>query len=307
MREPRTIIEEAERAAAARDYVSAEKLLREAVRIQEGTLGRLHPELANTLNNLGIVCEITGHPVDAEHFFRRAVAIATKAFGEGHPLVVTSQKNLRDFCDARGKKLAVVSRRTPAKPQNARPRQRNRSFGRLVLTAAGPVAMLIMVLVVGKPFDPISPTSPVNATGPNSSPVSADAKDAAPIPVPVQAAVGAAPAATTTPITERPSVVRSQLCATLDDWMCDPSDQPVPRGELFFYTQVKSPSVMAIQHRWYQGNRLDHTVNFRIQPSDIGYRTYSRMTMDEGSAGPWRVELRTADGVLLREERFSVQ
>lgn len=304
MRELRTIIEEGERAAAARDYVTAEKLLREALRVQEGTLGRLHPELANTLNNLGIVCEITGNPVDAEHFFRRAVVIATKAFGEGHPLVVTSQQNLRDFCDARGKKLAVVSRRTPATPQNPRPRPRHRSFGRLALTAAGPIAMLVMVLVVGKPW--VSTSEPVEP-----SPASADAKEVTgkevtvSTPAPVQAAVGVAPVMTAIP--ERPSVVRSQLCATLDDWMCDPSDRPVPRGELFFYTQVKSTIAMAVQHRWYQGDRLDHTVNFRIQPSDVGYRTYSRMTMDESSAGAWRVELRTADGVLLREERFSVQ
>jgi hypothetical protein len=166
--------------------------------------------------------------------------------------------------------------------------------------------MLIMVLVVGKPW--VSTSEPVEP-----SPASADAKEVTgkevtvPTPAPVQAAVGVAPVTTTAPISERPSVVRSQLCATLDDWMCDPSDRPVPRGELFFYTQVKSTIAMAVQHRWYQGDRLDHTVNFRIQPSDVGYRTYSRMTMDEGSAGAWRVELRTADGVLLREERFSVQ
>jgi hypothetical protein len=35
-----------------------------------------------------------------------------------------------------------------------------------------------------------------------------------------------------------------------------------------------------------------------------GYRTYSRNTV---AAGEWRVELRTRDGALLREERFTVK
>ena len=71
-REPRSVIDAAEQAAAAGDYASAEQLLREAALLQEASLGPLHPDLANTLNNLGVVCEITEKPVDAEHFFRRA-------------------------------------------------------------------------------------------------------------------------------------------------------------------------------------------------------------------------------------------
>src|SRR4029453_13176476 len=60
---------------------------------------------ANTLNNLGVVCEITKKPADAEQCFRRAVSIATTALAEDHPCVVTSRKNLRDFCEARGKQV----------------------------------------------------------------------------------------------------------------------------------------------------------------------------------------------------------
>ena len=66
------MIAAAEEAAAAGNYPSAESLLREAARLQENSLGPLHPDLANTLNNLGVVCEITGKTVDAEQFFRRA-------------------------------------------------------------------------------------------------------------------------------------------------------------------------------------------------------------------------------------------
>ena len=102
-RELRSVIDAAEQAAAAGDYTSAEQLLREAALLQEASLGPLDPDLANTLNNLGVVCEITEKPVDAERYFRRACAIATAVLDPDHPFVATSRKNLEDFCEARGK------------------------------------------------------------------------------------------------------------------------------------------------------------------------------------------------------------
>jgi len=102
-RELRSVVDAAEQAAAAGDYASAEQLLREAALLQEASLGPLHPDLANTLNNLGVVCEITEKPVDAEHYFRRACAIAAAVLEPDHPFVATSRKNLEDFCEALGK------------------------------------------------------------------------------------------------------------------------------------------------------------------------------------------------------------
>lgn len=102
-REPQSVIDAAEQAASAGDYASAEQLLREAALLQEASLGPLHPDLANTLNNLGVVCEITEKPDDAEDCFRRACAIASSVLEPDHPFVATSRKNLEDFCAARGK------------------------------------------------------------------------------------------------------------------------------------------------------------------------------------------------------------
>ena len=101
--EARSIIENAEQAAAAGDYASAEELLREAAALQEQTLGPCHPDLANTLNNLGVVCEMADNPIDAEHYFRRAYTVATATLAPDHPFVATSSKNLHDFCAARGR------------------------------------------------------------------------------------------------------------------------------------------------------------------------------------------------------------
>jgi len=112
----------------------------------------------------------------------------------------------------------------------------------------------------------------------------------------------------TEPTTARlPTVVRAQLCAAIEDWHCDPPDRPIPGGQLFFYTQVKSVSGTTVQHRWYQGDRLQHVVDLRVEASPTGYRSFSRYTMTGANAGNWKVELRTGDGVLLQEERFSVK
>jgi hypothetical protein len=101
-RELPSVLDEAQRAAAAGDYASAERLLREAAQLQETNLGPVHADLANTLNNLGVVCEITGNVAEAERCYRRAYATATTALDPDHLFVATSRKNLTDFCEAHG-------------------------------------------------------------------------------------------------------------------------------------------------------------------------------------------------------------
>ena len=330
---PRALLEAAEKAAGAGDYASAETLLRDAARAQEASLGPLHPDLANTLNNLGVVCEITGKAADAEQYFRRALTIATTALDPEHPFVITSRTNLREFCEARGSPLDVAK---PAPEEAVKPPEEvvkpgseelvkpapeakpydpvaesKRLFTRLALGALGPIAMLMIVLSAGLPrlgaLD--------HATAPPSIPV-----DSPPAPVPVDAQPEPAPAPAkesvepvTTPqetvqILERPMLVAARLCATLDDWQCDPADRPVPPGQLFFYTKVASPIDTTVQHRWYLDNRLYYTVDLRILASPaIGFRAFSRNRMSTESKGNWRIEVRTEDGTLLHEERFSVR
>jgi len=113
VREPGYLVEAAAQAAASGDYASAERLLREAARIQELRLGQEHPDVANTLNNLAIVCEIREKPEEAERCYRRAFAIATGALGPDHPFTVTSGNNLKAFCLGHGRAVDLV---TPAEP-----------------------------------------------------------------------------------------------------------------------------------------------------------------------------------------------
>src|SRR5207248_1455318 len=94
------MVEAAQKAAAAGEYLAAERLLRDAAAIQEATLGPSHADLATTLNNLAFVCERTNKIDDAERGYRRAHAIAVASLPPGHPWTATSLKNLVDFCAA---------------------------------------------------------------------------------------------------------------------------------------------------------------------------------------------------------------
>jgi hypothetical protein len=105
-----------------------------------------------------------------------------------------------------------------------------------------------------------------------------------------------------------PTVVTAQLCTALRVWRCEAADNQVPPGPMFFYTQVKSATATTIEHRWYHADRLLQTVQLRIQANPgTGYRTYSRNTISSERVGDWRVELRSADGAVLHEHRFTVR
>ena len=324
--EPRTLIDAAEKAAGAGDYASAETLLRDAARAQEASLGPVHPDLANTLNNLGVVCEITGNAADAEQYFRRAVTIATTALDPEHPFVATSRQNLRDFCEARGISLDVAkpAPEEAVKPASEEVRQApeakpydpvaesKRLFTRLALGALGPIAMLMIVLSAGLPrlgaLEPATTPPPIPVDSPPVPVPGEPQPDPAPAPAKESVEPLTTPPQETAQILERPMLVDARLCATLEDWLCDPADRPVPPGQVFFYTKVASPIDTTVQHRWYLNNRLYYTVDLRILASPaIGFRAFSRNRMSSETTGNWRVEVRTDDGTLLHEERFIVR
>ena len=108
-----------------------------------------------------------------------------------------------------------------------------------------------------------------------------------------------------------PLVVTAELCkdlSTAGKWRCVAAGDPAGPGPLFFYTRIKSPTTITVQHRWYRGDRLRQSVELSVQANTKdGYLHSSRNTVDSRSAGDWKVELRTKDGVLLHEEHFVVR
>ena len=119
------------------------------------------------------------------------------------------------------------------------------------------------------------------------------------------------------PATAPLTVAGAQLCRNLPtsiargisgQWQCDRPGLPVHTGSLFFYTRIRSARDALVQHRWYCGDQLRKVVDLHIRANpSVGYRTYSRHSIGPESQGDWRVELRTSDGILLQEERFTVR
>jgi Protein of unknown function (DUF2914)/Tetratricopeptide repeat len=332
--ELRPVIEAANQAAAGGDYVTAELKLREAAALQEAQLGPFHADLANTLNNLGVIYERADSPAEAELCYRRAYSIATTALEPGHPFVATSRKNLEDFCKARGRpfdRSAVPRERVvPRKPLRRSPRP-------IVLSAVGALGFALLVVVgfwlrsdpeessstsqtptsaqqqAAAPVAPQREPQPID-TGANTtgtpdrhSSIARGGKSVAP---PNRSSVARERRASETAVPVIVTIAEAHLCRRLStrDWRCDQISSPVTPGSLFFYTRVHVSNPTIIEHRWYRDERLSQSVELRIQASPgSGYRTYSRRTVSAENAGNWRVEVRTKDGSVLHEERFVVR
>jgi hypothetical protein len=103
----------AEQAASGGDFASAARYLQLAADLQEAGAGSMPVELANTLNNLGVVYERLDRSADAERSYRRAFAVARAVLPADHPSVALSEKNLRDFCEGRGIRFEEEPRAEP--------------------------------------------------------------------------------------------------------------------------------------------------------------------------------------------------
>lgn len=309
----RSVVESAEQAAAAGDYASAEQFLREVTLLQEATLGPLHPDLAGTLNNLGVVYETLDKPADAERCYRRAYAIATATLPRDHPFVATSKKNLRDFCEARG---MPVGPPTPPRALASESEPLRRSSRAVAIGGLSAGALIIIMLVAaGLRFHSNEQADPSsgNATQPSAgSPVTLESGPNESIlpPKPTTPLGSSVEVQNSRAAPAQPTVVDARLCRNppASEWRCDPVSDPVNPGALFFYTRVTSADDTTVQHRWYRGDRVRQVVELPIRANPgSGYRTYSRNTVNAEGSGEWRVELRTKDGTLLHEERFVVR
>jgi hypothetical protein len=314
------ILEAAERAAIGGDLASAEEQLREAARLQEAELGPLHPDLANTLNNLAIVTEKTGRPGDAEAFYRRAASIAAASLPANHPMVAASRQNLEDFCRARGVPVDAPVEAPVISPPSTRdttPPAPRRSSASLAWAAIGVSVLVAAAVIVQRPWSsretltPVPETRPVAPRVPEPLPPAPVPPDApAPIEQPQRPPVEPRKADREGPPTSAVTLITAQLCATFATsggrWRCDQAGDSVAPGPLVFYTRVRSPRSAQVVHRWYRGDTLRQSVSLAIGANAAeGYRTYSRQTVDGGA--DWRVEVRTADGDLLHEQRFVVR
>jgi hypothetical protein len=311
----RLVLDQAERAAIAGDLASADELLKSAARIQEAALGPLHPDLVSTLNNLGIVAEKTGRTGDAEAFYRRAAATASASLPSDHPIVADSRKTLEDFCRERGLPIDTAVVTTPS--VSGIP---SRSLAWVVISVVVLVMGGLLVRQASSPretptsISTAAPTAEQAAEPPPPPPVTTAPIEQAQLPnvaprgnssgVAIDKRQAVAPSAVSL------SLATAQLCRTFStsggNWRCDPVGDPVSRGPIVLYTRVRSPRATTVVHRWYRGKILRQSAKLTIRANAAeGFRTFSRLTVD--AVGDWRVEVRSAGGDLLYEQRFAVR
>jgi hypothetical protein len=186
--------------------------------------------------------------------------------------------------------------------------------------AAGAVVLVAAVLLLLRPWSSRDASTEAPPKPVASQPAEAVPPQAAPPTRPAPIEQPAPPASApprddrNVPTNKAPAasgiaVATAQLCRTLStggsNWRCDPVGDAVAPGLMVFYTRIRSPRDTAVVHRWYHGGTLRQSVTLTIQANATeGYRTYSRQTVNEGD---WRLEVRSADGNLLHEQRFAVQ
>ncbi|KAI1237569.1 hypothetical protein IHE44_0013649 [Lamprotornis superbus] len=84
-------------------YKDAANLLNDALAIREKTLGKDHPAVAATLNNLAVLYGKRGKYKEAEPLCKRALEIREKVLGKDHPDVAKQLNNLALLCQNQGK------------------------------------------------------------------------------------------------------------------------------------------------------------------------------------------------------------
>jgi Flp pilus assembly protein TadD len=88
---------------AKADYQLAEPLCQRSLAILEATLGKDHPHVGTSLNNLAELYRLQGRYAEAEPLQLRDLAISEAALGKGHPNVATSLNNLALLYKIQGK------------------------------------------------------------------------------------------------------------------------------------------------------------------------------------------------------------
>ena len=83
-------------------YDRAQPLLEEALKLRRQALGSEHPDVATSLNHLGVVASLKGDFARSESLFRQALAMRRKLLGAEHKDVAESLDNLGSFLLFRG-------------------------------------------------------------------------------------------------------------------------------------------------------------------------------------------------------------
>jgi C4-dicarboxylate-specific signal transduction histidine kinase len=83
-------------------YAKATSLFEEAISLQKQVLGAEHPDVANSLNTLAVICRAQGDYEKAKQLHEKALAVREKTLGSEHADVADSLNNLASIYQAQG-------------------------------------------------------------------------------------------------------------------------------------------------------------------------------------------------------------
>ena len=173
--------------------------------------------------------------------------------------------------------------------------------------------------LIGKPEPPVTPESRANTPpAPVERPTPPAPAERPMPPAPAERPTPPAPVERSTPpetssTSASVSVLNAQVCSALEkrgspDWQCVPLDGDPQPGLYILYTRLLTNADTTVEHRWYRGEHLHQVRRLRVVASPgRGYRTYSSNAISPERAGDWKVELRGADGTVLREEHLVIR
>jgi eukaryotic-like serine/threonine-protein kinase len=84
------------------DYEAAEEAFRNSVAVRRSTLARAHPDLANSLGNLGSILRLNGNLEEAQEVHEEALAIRQELYGPDHPSVGAALNSLGGVHESAG-------------------------------------------------------------------------------------------------------------------------------------------------------------------------------------------------------------
>jgi len=300
----------------------AEAFYRRALAIASASLPPDDPTIAEIRQNLEDFCRARGVPIERPALAEPAViepaVIEPAAIEPGviePPAVEPPAIELppveravveADVVEPAPRAAAVAA---PVDGKDSRAEKDSRPPATIAIGVIVVIALMVIAFVILRPRSSpeIAPQTPAAEPAPARA---AEPPRGSVTPAPVEQP---APRAAAKPVPAPPpadiTLVTAQLCrnfSTADgNWRCDPAGGSVPPGPLVLYTRVRSARDGVVVHRWFRGDVLRKTAQLRIvaNPTE-GFRTYSRQTVD---AGEWRVEVRSAAGDLLHEQRIAVR
>jgi Protein of unknown function (DUF2914)/Tetratricopeptide repeat len=305
----------------------AETFYRRAVAIASASLPPEHPMVVASRENLESFCRARGVSIDAPTPLSptRDIDVGPETSIAERPLVAaTTPAPERPASAADAAEVPPATSVTPRSiprpslPVTPRPISGAPVAARgshLIVWVAIAIVLLLAVLLVWRPWpsrntsapgasDVVPPRQDALPPGPPATETPAPPKTA-----PLRDNRGVAGSHPAPSLPGAVTLVAAELCRSLSTkgrtWRCERVDDAIAPGPLVLYTRVRSAHADTVVHRWYHGGTLRQSVTLAIVANTSeGYRTYSRQAVEPGN---WRVEVRSADGNLLDEHRFSVR